>query len=329
MTISAESKSILLLTCPLLAPSGGEGQKVLTPTNFRNLLEECATKNMVLAELVEPDFESKVRLFSNRIDHEHVISLLGRGFQLSQVLDSWARQNFWVSTRAEDGYPVKLLEKLKDLAPPYIIGAGSKEIFNDLSFGVVGSRDLSEEKMELARAYGRIAANENVPIVSGFARGADQAAMYESVSRGGRAIGVLADKLSKAAISAETREWIQNDQLTFITTYDPNAGFSVGNAMQRNKYIYALSDAVLVVDTKVNEGGTWAGVQEQLKKLQYAPVYTEKGITSEGLDALRNQGASEIALLELEGNLRDFLLRNVPTGINVTTAQSLQLGLFD
>lgn len=329
MILSAETKAILLLTCPLLGPSGGEGPKVLTPTNYRNLIQECLAADISLAELVEPDFESKVKSLSNRFDHEHVISLLGRGFQLSQVLDSWARQNFWVATIFENSYPVKLIEKLKEFAPPYVIGAGAKEIFNDLSLGVVGSRDLSEEKLELARTYGRIAANENIPLVSGFARGADQAAMFESVSRGGRAIGVLADKMSKAVISADTREWIHNDQLTFITTFDPNAGFNVGNAMQRNRYIYALSDAVLVVDTKENEGGTWAGAQEQLKKLHYAPVYVEKGVSSEGLDAVRRLGAIDVSSQKLDKKMRDFLKVNPIRDKYEEPAATKQLELFD
>lgn len=327
--LSAETKAILLLSCPLLGPSGGEGQKVLTPTKYRNLIQECVAGNIGLAELVEPDFERRVKSLSSHIDHDHVISLLSRGFQLSQVLDSWARQNFWVTTKYENGYPAKLSEKLKESAPPYVIGVGSKEIFDDLSFGVVGSRDLSEEKLELARSYGRIAANENVPIVSGFARGADQAAMFESVSRGGRAIGVLADKMSKAAISADTREWIHNDQLTFITTYDPNASFNVGNAMQRNKFIYALSDAVLVVDTKENEGGTWAGAQEQLKKLHYAPVYTEQGVNSEGLAALRRLGATDISNQDLNLKIRDFL-STLPIQLEIEEiVLPKQLGLFE
>lgn len=329
MMLSAETKAILLLTCPLLGPSGGEGQKVLTPTNFRKLLQACATEGIALSELVEPDFERRVKSFPESIDHQHVSSLLSRGFQLSQVLDSWARQNFWVTTSYESDYPSKIAGKLRDSAPPYIIGVGSKEIFNDLALGVVGSRNLSEDQLDLARSYGRMAANENVPIVSGFARGADQAAMYESVSRGGRAIGVMAEKMSRAAISPETREWIHNEQLTFVTTFDPNAGFNVGSAMQRNKYIYALSDAVLVVDTKENEGGTWAGAQEQLKKYHFAPVYVEEGIVTEGLNALRKLGASDIRIADVSRNLREFLRASNQNPIIEEQVVTKQLGLFD
>jgi predicted Rossmann fold nucleotide-binding protein DprA/Smf involved in DNA uptake len=62
--------------------------------------------------------------------------------------------------------------------------------------------------------------------------------------------------------------------------------------MQRNKLIYALADASLVVSSDINKGGTWAGATEQLDKLRLVPVYVRStGVSSSGLDALRSKGA--------------------------------------
>lgn len=62
--------------------------------------------------------------------------------------------------------------------------------------------------------------------------------------------------------------------------------------MQRNKLIYALADASLVVNSDVDKGGTWAGAIEQLEKLRFIPVYVRStGKPSAGLDALRQKGA--------------------------------------
>ena len=36
--------------------------------------------------------------------------------------------------------------------------------------------------------------------------------------------------------------------------------------MQRNKLIYALADAALVVNSDYEKGGTWAGAVEQLER---------------------------------------------------------------
>ena len=78
-----------------------------------------------------------------------------------------------------------------------------------------------------------------------------------------------------------------------ISPYDPAAGFNVGHAMQRNKLIYALADAALVVSSDYGKGGTWTGAVEQLEKLSFVPVYVRsRGETGmQGLEALRQKGA--------------------------------------
>jgi predicted Rossmann fold nucleotide-binding protein DprA/Smf involved in DNA uptake len=93
-------------------------------------------------------------------------------------------------------------------------------------------------------------------------------------------------------MNREHRNLLLDGQLVLISPYDPSAGFNVGNAMQRNKLIYALADASLVVSSDLNKGGTWAGAIEQLDKLKFVPVYVRSTGGSPGLDALRSKGAS-------------------------------------
>jgi predicted Rossmann fold nucleotide-binding protein DprA/Smf involved in DNA uptake len=62
--------------------------------------------------------------------------------------------------------------------------------------------------------------------------------------------------------------------------------------MQRNKLIYALADAALVISSDLKKGGTWTGAVEQLDKLRCVPLYVRSmGDASPGLDALRKKGA--------------------------------------
>ena len=120
----------------------------------------------------------------------------------------------------------------------------------------------------------------------------DQAAMRGALNDGGAAIGVLADGLEKSVMQRENRAVLMDGRLTLISPYDPRAGFAVGNAMRRNKLIYALADAGLVVEADYDKGGTWTGAVEQLKKLRLVPVYArvdEPG--SNGLQALLKMGA--------------------------------------
>jgi predicted Rossmann fold nucleotide-binding protein DprA/Smf involved in DNA uptake len=107
-------------------------------------------------------------------------------------------------------------------------------------------------------------------LVSGAARGVDHQSMGAALEAGGTVIGVVADSLARVAVGNAGP--VLDGQLTLISPYDPAAGFNVGNAMGRNKYIYALADAALVVSSAAGEGGTWAGAVEALKR-GTPPVY--------------------------------------------------------
>ena len=139
---------------------------------------------------------------------------------------------------------------------------------------------------------GGLAASAGQTVVSGGARGVDQAAMRGALEAGGRAIGVLADRLERASLERSNRDRLLAQQLVLISPYDPMAGFNVGNAMSRNKLIYALADAALVVNSDLGKGGTWAGAVEQLEKLRLVPVFVRTGDpASAGLEGLEKKGA--------------------------------------
>jgi predicted Rossmann fold nucleotide-binding protein DprA/Smf involved in DNA uptake len=62
--------------------------------------------------------------------------------------------------------------------------------------------------------------------------------------------------------------------------------------MQRNKLIYALADAALVISSDYQKGGTWAGAAEQLTTLRLVPVFVRsQGEIDKGLQELQNMGA--------------------------------------
>src|SRR6185436_19207763 len=107
---------------------------------------------------------------------------------------------------------------------------------------VVGSRHVDGDLIQYAEEAGRLAAEAGCGVVSGGARGIDQAGMRGALERGGRATGVLADSLERGALSRDHRQLLPDGRLVLISPYDPAAGFNVGHAMQRNKIIYALAD---------------------------------------------------------------------------------------
>jgi predicted Rossmann fold nucleotide-binding protein DprA/Smf involved in DNA uptake len=101
--------------------------------------------------------------------------------------------------------------------------------------------------------------------------------MHGALLEGGDVAGVMADSLERAALARDNREPLMEGRLVLISPYDPVAGFNVGHAMQRNKVIYALADAGLVVTSDFEKGGTWAGAIEQLERFHFVPVFVRNG----------------------------------------------------
>jgi predicted Rossmann fold nucleotide-binding protein DprA/Smf involved in DNA uptake len=88
--------------------------------------------------------------------------------------------------------------------------------------------------------------------------------MNAALDAGGCVVGVLADALTRTASDPEVRRAVAEERLCLATPYAPSAPFSAGNAMGRNKILYALADVTVVVECEEGKGGTWSGATEAL-----------------------------------------------------------------
>ena len=292
MSLSSNAQAILLLTAPLIAGRTEPSSDLLTPREYKRLAQFLRDMQRQPADLLASDARELLGECRHLIARDRIKRLLDRGFLLSQAIERWQARAIWVVSCADGEYPQRLKTRLKDDAPPVLYGSGESAILDTGGLAVVGSRDVNDELVEYTQGIGRLTASAGRTLVSGGARGIDQAAMRGALESGGKVAGVLADSLERAALNREHRNLLMDGQLVLISPYDPSAGFNVGNAMQRNKLIYALADAALIVSSDYEKGGTWAGAVEQLEKLRLVPVYVRSnGETGKGLDALRRKGA--------------------------------------
>jgi predicted Rossmann fold nucleotide-binding protein DprA/Smf involved in DNA uptake len=292
MTLSQNTQAILLLTAPLIAGRGESSSDSLTLGEYKRLARILRDEQRQPADLLSSNAGELLRECQQLFDGNRLTRLLGRGFLLSQVIERWQTRAIWVISRADVGYPRRLKMRLGEDAPPVLYGCGDAAILDTGGLAVVGSRHVDDALVSYTESVGRLAATARCTLVSGGARGIDQAAMRGALEASGKVTGVLADSLERAVCSREHRELLMDGRLVLISPYDPAAGFNVGHAMQRNKLIYALADAALVVSSDYDKGGTWAGAVEQLDKLRFVPVYVRSnGETEKGLEALRKRGA--------------------------------------
>ena len=292
MDLSLNTKAILLLTAPLIGGGVRGGVKPLTAGEYNKLAGRLHALGVQPADLLKSHAGSLLDNCRSVADTTRLTALLGRGFALAQAVRRWQARAIWVVSRADGEYPRMLKERLRKDAPALLYGCGNREIVGARrALAIVGSRNVDESTLHYVECVSSLAARADCTIVSGAARGVDQAAMNGALEAGGSAVGVLAGNLERMSMNRMHRNLLLEERLVLVSPYDPGARFNVGHAMQRNKVIYALANAALVVHAVVNKGGTWAGAVEQLRKYSTPVHVLSHGDAHEALKALQHRGA--------------------------------------
>ncbi|MDB6027692.1 MAG: hypothetical protein JWM68_3915 [Verrucomicrobiales bacterium] len=289
--LTPNTQAILLLTAPLIAGRGETSRDLLSLGEYNRLARILREKQKQPADLIGPEARKLIELCAQIFGRARLEALLGRGFLLSQSVERWNARAIWVISRADTRYPRRLKARLKEDAPPLLYGCGDIALLEKGGLAVVGSRHVDDELISFTENVGRLSAETHRLIVSGGAKGIDQAAMHGAIVSGGDVAGIMADSLERAALARDNREPLMEGRLVLISPYDPAAGFNVGHAMQRNKLIYAVADVALVVTSDFEKGGTWAGAIEQLERLRFVPVFVRNGANAgKGNSALLSRG---------------------------------------
>lgn len=207
---------------------------------------------------------------------ERIERLLAAATSFAFALDEAEQGGLRILASVDDDYPTRLRDRLGSSAPPLLYAAGDVTLLTRELLGVVGSRDVGDAAASVSGEAGRLAVARGWGVVSGGAKGVDRLAMGAALQSEGVAVGVPAESLMRMTKDAEIRRAVTNGRLCLCTPFKPTAGFSVANAMGRNKVIYALSRATLVVASDHETGGTWAGALESLRQ-SIAPVLVWNG----------------------------------------------------
>lgn len=291
--LTDDAKAILLL-CGRFGKSDATGAaKPLSLGEYNRLADWMVDRKIRPADLLDGKSEDMAPEARAGVDPERIRELLARGAAMALAVEKWTHSGIWIVCRSDDDYPERLKMHLKRAqAPPVLFGIGDTGLLSQGGLAVVGSRNVDASGEAFTRDVGKACARKGLPLVSGAARGVDQIAMLAALDEGGIAVGIMADSLLKAALSGKYRSGIREQRLVLVSPFHPEARFSVGNAMGRNKLIYALADFALVVSAETEKGGTWAGAKEELKRQAPRPVFVRMGSEApEGNRALLELGA--------------------------------------
>lgn len=259
MSVTDTSLAALLLTNRIV----DIGEKPLSAGEFWSLCRAVDDPALLVGMSAEAIAE-KVSI--PLVEAARYAALLAAGTAFAAERERLAEEGVRLLSALDDKFPERLRERLRDVCPSFLLVAGPLEFLDLRAIGVVGSRDASAEALDVAAAASTVAAENKMAVVSGLARGIDQAAMVAALDRGVPVVGIPTEGIRVAARSPEIRRRAHSDELCVASPYGPGTRFTAGNAMGRNKIIYALADVTLVVCSDSGSGGTWEGARESMRR---------------------------------------------------------------
>lgn len=227
---------------------------------------------------------------------------------LSFVAEKLCNEGYKIIPINSDLYPKIMKENLKlKYAPTILYTKGDVKILQENSVAVVGSRDAGEDALNFTDNIAKKMANEYKVVVSGFAKGVDKQALDSSIKYNGNSIIVLPQGI--LTFGSGFRKYyneINGGSVIVLSTFPPEAGWSTGLAMARNRYIYGLAQEIYVAQTN-DSGGTWAGATDGLKKGRTVFVYYPKDDIKSPAYQLIKMGAKAI---DYNGSILDINIPN-------------------
>lgn len=258
MSPTPDTQATLLL-CARLGQREENAVKPLSPRQYAEIAIWLKDRSLRPGDLLRDAGRAQLAdLPPEKFSKESVELLLDRGAALALVLERWTSQGLWVLGQGDPMYPARYTSYLERDAPPLLYGVGEQSFLDSGGLAIVGSREATEDELEFTRGVGAACAQQKIAVISGAAKGIDSESMMAAVDRGGKSLGVLAEGLGRAAVAGHYHDAILEGRLTLISPYDPDSHWFAFKAMERNKLIYGLADAALVVCASDEKGGTWA-----------------------------------------------------------------------
>ncbi|HEX6477625.1 MAG TPA: DNA-processing protein DprA [Ktedonobacteraceae bacterium] len=193
------------------------------------------------------------------------------------LLEELAQDQIHMLTLLDDNYPSSLNALLPaDQRPPVLFYCGDLEILNFPTIAIIGSRHANEESLLFTREVAQCLTEQGANVISGYARGVDQAAFKGATSSSGNTTVVLPQGIRRLTRNhlQKLQAKIETGNVLLMSQFHPDASWTVGRAMERNFVVTGLAQVVVVAESSL-QGGTWAGANGALQ--QQRMVYVRQG----------------------------------------------------
>jgi DNA processing protein len=264
------------------------------PRHYMALLDAFGSPSAVLAA----DSRQLQAVEGIGLTLSRAIIMAADHLSLDPLLRTCREQNIVWQTQQSNHYP-ELLKQIGD--PPLVLYQHGQFVPEDaLAIAIVGSRHATSYGLKQAEKLARGLALAGFTIVSGLARGIDQAAHRGALEAGGRTIAVLGSGLLNIYPPEHTdlAKQIRN-QGVVVSEFGPVHEPKSGSFPQRNRIISGLSLGVVVVEAAQRSG---ALISARLAMEQNREVYAVPGRVdsrmSQGCHRLIRDGAKLVETVE-------------------------------
>lgn len=196
-------------------------------------------------------------------------------------------------TESNSDYPKQLKSFTGIERPKELFCMGNLSLFRKQAIMVCGARNASKISLELAYKCGRLIAEQEFTLASGYARGVDMAAHLGALEAGGDTIAILPYGLLKFRLNSEMRHVFDLERFLAVSELQPTCRFTIRNAFRRNKLLVALSKAVIVVEPG-KTGGSWYSAQYASKTGK--PLYFLEGMRPNIIPKLESMGGQRLVV---------------------------------
>lgn len=184
----------------------------------------------------------------------------------SFIVEDMLSQGYEILPIHSDEYPKILKKNLGKAAPTVIFTKGNKELLNESSMAIVGSRNADKISLQFTDNVAKRISASNGVVVSGFAKGVDRQALDSALAAGGKSIIVLPQGIMTFASGfKQYYKHIIQGHVLVMSSFAPKAPWSKEFAMARNPIIYGMASHIYVAQSD-DKGGTWSGVLDGLRK---------------------------------------------------------------
>lgn len=228
------------------------------------IIAHCFLQGKTIADFFESDAFLGLELTPQELEliQQTKLELPNYAFMVEELLD----QGYDIVPITSKEYSPTLKTNLKYNSPIILYTKGNKQILQEKSIAIVGSRNANETSLLFTDNVAKKASSEFKVVVSGFAKGVDKQALDSALNYKGQSIIVLPQGITTFASGMKKyyKQIIEGDVLV-LSTFHPKSPWSVELAMARNSIIYGLASEIYVAQSD-DKGGTWSGVCDGLKK---------------------------------------------------------------